>query len=142
MRKLACMMIAVLVLICCSGCYNRAEPYALQQDTAQIERIEVIALVDMYTCTAERYVVLAEIGEETMPDFIADFSRLMSYSIINPPFRYLSEIGIKFYYADGSHEIVCEMGAYDSAHDAFDGWCYFDTTEFFSFLQKYGVAVE
>ena len=142
MRKWICMMLAVLLSFSFTGCLNSDKSYVLQQDAAQIEKIEVIALVDMYTSKGERYVVLAEIDEETMPSFIADFSALLSDDIINPPRSDLSEIGIKFYYADGSHEIVCEMGAYDSAHDAFDGWCYFDSAEFFAFLQKYGVEIE
>ena len=143
MRQYFSFLLAVVLLVSCIGCRSGEEHYyVLQQHTAQIDKIEVIALVDMYSSDAARYVVLTEIDKEQYDRFIADLTSLPYHDIINPPRSAMGEFCLKIYYFDGTYEIVSADGSYDSARDSYDGWWYFDTTEFYAFLQSYGVDTE
>ena len=143
MKWVLLLALSILCIVSFFGCEPKQGRYTFEQSMDQIETIEIVELNNWNWISSgpvqEEYPLIKRIDPEQQDEFLKDFLSLTQFEVIANPIMGMYGTAIKFYYRDGTYELVASAGYYVSSRNYFQDLWYFHFDEYSAFLAKYGV---
>ena len=143
MKRIRLMLIVVLLFIL-FGCHKIVEYHFLQSEE-NIARIEIVRIenddnIPILKSDPFVHVLLVEIPQDKIDDFIGDFTHLLCYEYFSDPGSiFPNDMAIKITYNNDDYELISEDAQATFQKNKFKGYgyYYFDHDDFIQLLAKY-----